>query len=84
MLALGVYKADGDKAAYTRHLGFSSLQREQLVLNYTRQHGRIQRADVIDLCRLTEGQAKDLLKRLEAEGKLRLEGAGRRYVPGNP
>lgn len=83
-LALGVYKADGDKAAYTRQLGFSSLQHEQLVLNYVRQHGRIQRADVMDLCRLTEGQAKDLLKRLKAEGKLTLEGAGRAaaYVPG--
>lgn len=83
-LALGVYKADGDKAAYTRQLGFSSLQHEQLVLSYVRQHGRIQRADVMDLCRLTEGQAKDLLKRLKAEGKLQLEGAGRAaaYVPG--
>lgn len=77
MLALGVYKADGDKAAYTRQLGFSSLQHEQLVLSYVRQHGRIQRSDVMELCRLTEGQAKDLLKRLKAEGKLRLEGAGR-------
>lgn len=83
-LALGVYKADGDKAAYTRQLGFSSLQHEQLVLNYVLQHGRIQRADVMDLCRLTEGQAKDLLKRLKTEGKLALEGAGRAaaYVPG--
>ncbi|MEJ6001334.1 DNA glycosylase AlkZ-like family protein [Paucibacter soli] len=83
-LALGVYKADGDKAAYTRQLGFSSLQHEQLVLSYARQHGRIQRADVMDLCRLTEGQAKDLLKRLKAQGKLQLEGAGRAsaYVPG--
>lgn len=84
MLAMGVYRADGDKAAYTRQLGFSSLQHEQLVLNYARQHGRIQRADVMDLCRLTEGQAKDLLKRLKTEGKLTLEGAGRAaaYVPG--
>lgn len=33
---------------------------------------------------LTEGQAKELLKRLKAEGKLTLEGAGRAaaYVPG--
>ncbi len=83
-LAPGVYKADGDKAAYIRQLGFSSLQHEQLVLSYARQHGRIRRADVVDLCRLTEGQAKELLKRLKAEGKLLLEGAGRAatYVPG--
>ena len=76
-LAVGVYQADGDKAAYTRQVGFSALQHEQMVLNYVRQHGRIQRAEAMDLCRLTEGQAKDLLKRLKGEGKLLLQGAGR-------
>jgi len=76
-LALGVYQADGRQADYTRQLGFSSLQHEQMVLNYVRQHGRIQRSDVMDLCRLTEGQAKELLKRMKTEGKLTLEGAGR-------
>lgn len=76
-LAAGVYQAEGDKAAYTRQVGFSALQHEQLVLNYVRQHGLIKRADVMELCRLTEGQAKELLKRLRDEGKLIMEGAGR-------
>lgn len=76
-LTAGVYQADGDKAAYTRQVGFSALQHEQLVLNYVRQHGLIKRADVMELCRLTEGQAKELLKRLKDEGKLIMQGAGR-------
>lgn len=76
-LAPGVYQADGDKAAYTRQAGFSALQHEQLVLNYVRQHQTIRRSDVMELCRLSEGQAKDLLKRMKAAGLLALEGAGR-------
>ena len=55
----------GNKAAYTRQLGFSTLQNEQVVLNYIRQHGQIKRAEVMELCRLSEGQAKDLLKQLK-------------------
>lgn len=76
-LALGVYKADGDKAAYTRQLGFSSLQHEQLVLNYVRQHGRIARADVIELCRLSSDQAAKLLKKLKEQGVLQQHGERR-------
>lgn len=76
-LAPGVYQADGDKAAYTRQAGFSALQHEQLVLNYVRHHQSIRRAEVMNLCRLSEGQAKDLLKRMKATGLLQLEGAGR-------
>ena len=76
-LAAGVYQADGDKAAYTRQMGFSNLQHAQLVLNYVRQHGSIRRGEVIDLCRLSEGQAKDLLKRMKADDFLLLGGAGR-------
>ncbi len=69
-LAAGVYQADGDKAAYTRQVGFSALQHEQLVLSYVRQHGRIQRNEAADLCRLTSIQARDLLKRLRDSGQL--------------
>ena len=76
-LAAGVYQAEGGKAAYTRQMGFSNLQHEQLVLNYVRQHGAIRRAEVIELCRLSEGQAKDLLKRMKTNELLLLEGAGR-------
>lgn len=69
-LSPGVYLADGDKAAYTRQAGFSSLQHEQLVLNYARQHGRVARGEVMTLCRLSQDQAAKLLKRLKERGLL--------------
>jgi ATP-dependent DNA helicase RecG len=69
-LSADMYRAKGDKLAYTRQAGFSTLQHEQLVLNYVRQHKRIQRNEVIDLCHLSVDQAASLLKRLKAEGKL--------------
>ncbi|WP_077001988.1 DNA glycosylase AlkZ-like family protein [Variovorax sp. KK3] len=70
MLAPGVYRADGNKAAYTRQAGFSALQHEQLVLNYARQHGSIKRSEVIELCRLSELQARALLRRMKSSGQL--------------
>jgi ATP-dependent DNA helicase RecG len=76
-LAAGLYQAAGGNVAYIRQLGFSNLQHEQLVLNYVREHGAIRRAEVIELCLLSDGQAKDLLKRMKANELLLLDGAGR-------
>lgn len=76
-LAAGVYRADGDKAAYTRQMGFSNLQHEQMVLAYVRQHGTVRRSEVAELCRLTSDQAKDLLKRLKDTDKLLQHGERR-------
>jgi ATP-dependent DNA helicase RecG len=59
-----------DKAAYTRQAGFTSIQNEQMVLSYVRQHGEIKRADVMDLCRLSGDQAAKLLKKLKSAGAL--------------
>ncbi|WP_090142148.1 ATP-binding protein [Limnohabitans sp. DM1] len=63
-LTAAVYSVVSDKAAYTRQVGFGSIQHEQMLLSYIRQHGQIKRAEVMELCRLTEGQAKHLLKRM--------------------
>lgn len=83
-LAAGIYQAEGDKAAYTRQVGFSNLQHEQLVLNYVRQHGSVLRGEVIELCRLSPLQARDLLKRLKESGHLAQHGErrGAYYVLG--
>jgi ATP-dependent DNA helicase RecG len=79
-LSASVYSVVSDKAAYTRQVGFGQIQHEQMVLSYIRQHGQIKRAEVMDLCRLTEGQAKELLRRLAASQKIDLRGAGRSSV----
>lgn len=69
-LALGIYQVAGDRSEYTRQVGFSPLQHEQLVLNYAAQHGQIKRAEVMELCRLTKDQAFYLLKKLRKRGDL--------------
>tara|TARA_R110000787_G_scaffold13751_5_gene42868 strand:- start:25369 stop:27057 length:1689 start_codon:yes stop_codon:yes gene_type:complete len=69
-LSAELYRAKGDKVAYTRQAGFTSLQNEQMVLNYVDHHGRIQRKDVIELCHLNKDQAARLLKRLKENGHL--------------
>jgi len=76
-LAPVIYQAIGDEAAYTRQVGFSKLQNEQLVLNYVTQHGQIQRADVMELCRLTPAQASKLLAKLRDQNRLVQNGAYR-------
>lgn len=78
-LSAEVYQAKGQQVAYTRQAGFSSLQNEQMVLSYIRQHGQIRRSEVIDLCRLTENQAAKLLKRLKDDGRL-LQSGERRWA----
>lgn len=76
-LSASLYQAVGDKAAYTRQLGFSVIQHEQMVLSYVRQHGQIRRADVMELCRLSTDQAAKLLKRMKEQGALMQQGERR-------
>jgi len=76
-LSAAVYQRQGDKAAYTRQAGFTSLQNAQLVLNYVQQHGQIRRAEVMELCRLGADQAKALLGRLKEQGRLFQHGTRR-------
>lgn len=73
-LSASVYSVVSDKAAYTRQVGFGPIQHEQMVLSYIRQHGQIKRAEVMDLCRLTEGQVKRLLQRMLAAGQIARHG----------
>lgn len=69
-LSASLYQAVGNKAAYTRQVGFTPIQQEQMVLSYVQQHGQIKRAEVMELCRLSEDQAWQLLKRLMVGEKL--------------
>ena len=73
-LSVAVYQQQGNKAAYTRQAGFAAIQQEQMVLNYIAQHGRIKRAEVMDLCRLTGSQAGKLLKAMKEKGKIVQQG----------
>lgn len=63
-LSASLYQAAGQKVAYTRQVGFSAIQHEQMILNYVDQHKQIKRAEVMELCHLDEDQAWRVLKRL--------------------
>jgi len=76
-MSVDMYRAKGDKLAYTRQIGFSKLQHEQMVLAHVRHHGRIQRNEVMELCHLDANQAVVLLRRLRAEGRLAKHGERR-------
>jgi ATP-dependent DNA helicase RecG len=58
-------------------VGFGPIEQEQMVVGYIRQHRQIKRAAAMGLYRLTEGQAKALLRRLMVAKKIELRGAGR-------
>ena len=77
MLAAGVYTSLGQKVEYTRQVGFDAIQQEQMVLGLARDHGSVQRADVMVICRLSGDQASRLLKRLVNQGKLVASGKKR-------
>lgn len=73
-LSATMYQKAGKKSEYIRQAGFATIQQEQMVLNYIDKHGRIKRADVMDLCRLSGPQAYRLLKKLTDNGLLKKTG----------
>ncbi|WP_419924704.1 RNA-binding domain-containing protein [Candidatus Poriferisocius sp.] len=81
-LAAELYREIGEPAAYVRSRGFTPIQQEQMVLTHTAEHGSIGRSEAAELCRLSPDQASRLLRRLAAEGALRMTGQRRtaRYL----
>ncbi len=69
-LSADVYRQAGKKSEYIRQAGFHSIQQAQMVLNYINKHGSIKRAEVMDLCHLTQDQAYKLLSRLKMRGDI--------------
>jgi ATP-dependent DNA helicase RecG len=72
-----VYREAGEPAAYIRQAGFDPIQQEQMALRYAREHGKITRGDVVDLCHVGEYQATMLLDRLVERSALERHSAGR-------
>jgi len=76
-LSASLYRSTGQKAEYVRQVGFSDIQREQMILTYIAKHGRIKRGEVVELCRLNAPQSYRLLKKLADEGKITKKGERR-------
>ena len=79
-LSAAIYRKAGKKAEYVRQAGFAPIQQEQMVLSYIEKHGRIKRADVVDLCRINPPQAYRLLKKLVQKGLIKKSGERRHAV----
>lgn len=79
-----VYSSLGSRSEYVRQAGFSALQHEQMVGKWVLQNGAMARADVMDLCQLSAGQASRLLEKLTRDGLLVPSGERRwrRYSAG--
>ena len=73
-LSAETYRDLGQSASYVRQAGFDSIQQEQMVLQYVQNSGKINRKEVMGLCRLSPDQASRLLHRLAIEDKLILHG----------
>lgn len=76
-LSAKVYKKAGQTAAYVRQTGFDPIQQEQMVLKFVEKHGRVKRAEVVELCKISPFQATRLLKRLAEDGKIDPMGKGK-------
>lgn len=77
MLSPGLYRSLGESAEYIRQAGFERIQQEEMVMRLAQTNGQITRRDVASLCRLSDSQAGNLLRRLQLSGRLRLYGRGR-------
>ena len=69
-LSARLYRKAGKKAEYVRQAGFEPIQQEQMVLSYIDKHGSVKRADVMELCHVTQDQAYKLLLRLKKRGEI--------------
>lgn len=76
-LSAQLYRAAGKQTEFTRQLGFSTIQHEQMILRHVREHGDIRRGQVVSLCRVTPEQARVLLKNLKTDERLLQHGSRR-------
>jgi ATP-dependent DNA helicase RecG len=75
-----VYGRMGQPEAYVRSKGIPAARHEAMVEEFVRAHGKVVRANVAELCGLSDDQATRLLNRMVAGGKLERTGKPPRWV----
>lgn len=82
-LSGALYRQLGRPQAYVRTRGFDTIQHEQMVETYVREHGSISRSEAAELCQIEPRTATALLTRLRDDGRLVMRGERRlaRYYP---
>ncbi|MCL5742708.1 MAG: AAA family ATPase, partial [Acidobacteria bacterium] len=79
-LSAALYRQLGQPAGYVRAHGISAIRQEAMVLEYVTAHGRIELAQVMELCGLNRGQAQRLMRRLLQSGRLSMRGNAPRWA----
>lgn len=79
-LAVDVYRQFGDRTAYIRQRGFDAIQQQAMVEQYLKTHGKITRAEVAELCKISLPQAYRLLQALVKHGIAAIQGGKGRGV----
>lgn len=70
-LSAKVYQQEDDVTGYVRQKGIDQVRYPEMILQYAASNdGRVTRAEVVELLRVTPSQAYRLLKKLESSGKL--------------
>lgn len=77
-LSAQLYKDLGQPESYIYAHGFDPIQREQMVIQYTRKHGKITRSEIKNLCRTDENETTWILRKLMRQGILEMKGEGRK------
>jgi len=81
-LGRAYYDRLGDPSGYLRAKGFSEVQHREMIREFVRINGRIQRSEAAELCQLGPEAAGALLRRMRDDGELELRGErrGSHYV----
>ena len=79
-LSAALYQRSGKRSEYIRQAGFTSIQQEQMILQFIDKHGSIKRSEVMDLCHLSGSQAYHLLKKISDSGKILKQGERKHAV----
>ena len=70
-LSAKIYRQADDVSGYVRQKGIDSVRYPEMILQYAKSNGgKVTRAEVVELLRVTPPQAYRLLKKLEDAGKL--------------
>jgi ATP-dependent DNA helicase RecG len=79
-LGAGLYRRLKQPEEYVRTHGIDKLRQEGLVMEYVEAHGRVTSGEVIRLLGVTRNQARRVVDRMKAAGKLKPQGRPPRGV----
>lgn len=69
-LSASLYRKLGQPEGYVYTHGISDIQQEAMIMEFVAAHNRIEKKNVIELCKCTSDQAGKLLKKMLNSGKL--------------